>query len=147
MTNAQKIIALILGFGILILGLGFYSNSQHAGTLGSVNNSLDTFSSGVTNSTTSVATSGTQIFASVSKLFILQNNTVNQLSCYLDTTGLAAGSSNVTIGSGLQVGSTTVKTVAFGECGSLYSADLCIPFKGALNCKSNATTIISTVSK
>lgn len=119
------------------------------GVLGGVVNYLDTSSSGFTSASTTINTTSTQVFASISKRAWIINNTTSTLTCFLDSTNKNAASSSVSSGIGVIIGGTAATSLpgiaSFGECspGMLN----CYPHKGAVNCLGSGQSIISKVSQ
>lgn len=100
----------------------------------------DTYTLFATNSTTTVNTTATRVFASGYNLARISNNTGSTLFCSADNT--TAALSNSTSGAGIVIGPTnsstsTIPSVAtFGRC--YAGAYNCIPVTGAINCVASA---------
>src|SRR3990167_7873936 len=93
----------------------------------------DTFNTGVTNSTATINTTATQVFASVTRWATIINPTANQITCSLDDQGTTVASSTVGANKGIVIAplgssSTLPSSVQFGNCSE--GAFNCIPFNG-----------------
>lgn len=145
----------IIIIGVLLVG---------AFLLGSQNKSIvnlggdpytNTFNTGITSATTTINTTSTQVFSSISNggFVTLVNSSTASITCSMDDQGTTAVSSSVAaskgviIGAGTQPASTTaIKAQAtFGYCWS--GAENCFPFTGTLNCLATAIVTIPKVSK
>lgn len=142
---------ILIGFlSAALLGTIFYVTRvqipavQVPSPLGNYQN-YNTFDRGVTATSTTVGTTATQVFASITKIAYIANPTTEKLNCYLDDLGTTAASSSVTLHRGLELGSTTIRTASFGECSP--GAENCYAFKGTLNCKASAAISIPTITK
>lgn len=112
----------------------------------------NTWANGTTNSTTTINTTSTQVFASVSKWAAIVNPTTAEITCSLDDLGTTAASSTVGTHKGYVIGphdsasSTNLPAILqFGECGpGSYN---CIPFNGTVNCVASSQAVVSTISR
>lgn len=154
MKNASLI---ILGF-CLLAGAVILSKPQtvvyqkEAPTLAGVNNSLDTSASSITHTTSTINTTSTQVFSSLTKMGEIINDSAGKLTCSMDATGTTAPSSTVAAGRGIIIVPAASSTsnlpnvVRFGECFGEGNV-VCYPHKGAVNCLSTATATITKWSK
>jgi hypothetical protein len=156
MSNTKQNILLLGVVGIIVLLcilIFVVSPAPSDAPAGAVNNNIDTWASGTTNTTTTINTTSTTVLASTTKWARITNPTTSTISCYLDAPSVTAASSTVQANSGLVIGSHQATSTAsipsvveFGECGpGSYN---CIRFKGRINClASSAGTIVGILSK
>lgn len=143
---------ILIGIGIILLGiLGvlIVRNNNVVGQFGGVSNYLDTSSSNITHATTTINTTSTQVFSSITKIGQLINNSTNTITCSMDATGITAASSTVAANRGIivpnQASSTIYSAVMFGEC--YPGAVNCYAHKGAVNCLIVSQSVVTKWSK
>lgn len=149
--NKSTIIAVL---AIAVVCLGIFVAALQSGpriNVSGVINYLDVSSANITHSTTTVNTTSTQVFSSISKMGQIVNATANQITCSLDATGTTAASSTIAAGRGIILApaylstSTGVSSAMFGEC---YPGSInCYPHKGAVNCLAEAASVVTKWSK
>lgn len=154
MTKKEIYTAISLGICMVVGGLTVFSMLNRfvsVGPLGAVTNYLDTSSSAITHSTSTINTTSTQVFSSITKIGQIINRTGNELTCSMDATGTTAASSTVATNRGIILGaygtatSTAPYSAMFGEC---YPGSVnCYAHKGAVNCLASATSSITKWSK
>ena len=159
--DKQNITLAILAGTIVLLGVFIFTSSKtinvaippiniptDAINLAGVTNYLDTSSSDVTHATSTVNTTSTQVFASITKIGQITNDTTGKLTCSMDATGTTAASSTVSSGRGIIISpaaSTTPNMAMFGEC--YPGSENCYAHKGAVNCLSTGAVTITTWKK
>lgn len=120
--------------------------------LSGVVNALDTSSSNISHATTTINTTSTQVWASITKMGEIINDTTGKLTCSMDATNTTAASSSVVAGRGIIIVPAASSTsnlpnvVRFGECSGTGNVP-CYPHKGAVNCLSNVQATTTTWSK
>lgn len=127
--------------------VGIFIGVQYAPQVfGGVPNQLDTSSNTLTHSTSTVTTTSTRFFASVTKLCYVKNESSATIHCSMDAVNTTAGSSTVRSDRGLVIepASSSNNYASFGEC---RGEPNCFPHKGALNCVSTATGTVGIVCK
>lgn len=147
MSNSKQ--NLVIAALLLIAALqafGIY-HGQRVGLGVAQTDYVDVYGSGVTNATTTINTTSTQIFASVTKLATLVNNTTSTFSCFMDAANSLVASSSVVAGAGITLSpgatgvansSTLPSQATFGRCN--VGSYNCYPFVGALDCVATAKT-------
>lgn len=142
---------IIIYSALAILALLVIFGTQDGIRLGGSAGYIDTSSSNVTHATTTINTTSTQVFSSITKIAQITNTTANQITCSLDTTGTTAASSTVASGRGIIIGpaylttSTLPNIAMFGEC--YPGSENCYAHKGAVNCLAGAASLVTKWSK
>src|SRR3990167_7956861 len=151
--NKKEYSAVVLLVAVGVFGgLFAFSFVPKVTPLGSYGWNVDVVSSGVTNSTSSINTTSTQLAALITRWLTIINPTMATLTCSMDDAGTLVGSSSVATNKGVVVGPINATTtnatipsqVSFGECNpGMYN---CFPFKGAVNCVASAVATVSVIS-
>lgn len=147
-TKAKTIIIFLVLAAVLgLIVVSLIQRSRQGDVLGTIASiaNYDTTTSGFTHATTTVNTTSTQIFATISRVDYIINNTTSTITCSLDPSNTTAASSSVASGRGVIIGSNAGTVIsseaAFGECRTSYN---CYPHKGAVNCLANVAATITT---
>ena len=131
------------------LDLSQLSEPFDATRLAGVLNNLDTSSNNITHSTSTVNTTSTQVFSSITKIGQIINDTNSTLTCSMDATGTTAVNSTVAAGRGVLIYASSSpaqsNTAMFGEC--YPGTRNCYAHKGAVNCLATAAVTITKWSK
>lgn len=157
----KNISLLILAGAIIILSGVIYGKEfapsqitvnqppQEQPQLGAVTNYLETSASAITHTTSTVNTTSTQVFSSITKIAQIINDSAGKITCSMDATGTTAPSSTVAAGRGIVIpplaSSTKGAVVTFGEC--YPGSEDCYTHKGAVNCLSTSAATITKWSK
>lgn len=150
MKNNSNLLAVLAG-AIVVIGCFFFfggtktDSSQNL----SVNSqfSYDTTSKGFTNSTTTINTTSTNLWASVNKVNYMFYNGTSTITCSADAVSTTAASSSLASGRGIMWGNVTtgIAKVGFGQC--FPGNEQCYLHMGALNCLANIQTVVSVVKQ